>query len=68
MEARRKADRIFALCSLPPSIDAEKNPQQATSGKSQSFAEAVRLPDTPLPRKLREAENSRSLDDSEFLV
>jgi len=57
-----KVDHFFALCNLPPSADTGKNNLLFLSGtgKSRSFAEAVTVPDTQLPRKLAEAKNSYS--------
>lgn len=52
-----KVDRFFALCNLPPFAGTGKNnpPFFSGTGKSRSFAEAVRLPDAQLLRKLAEA-------------
>lgn len=57
-----KVDHFFALCNLPPSADTGKNNPLFLSGtgKSRSFAEAIRVPDTQFPRKLAEAENPYS--------
>lgn len=57
-----KVDHFFALCNLPPSADTGQNNPLFLSGagKSQSFAEAARVPDTQLPSKAAEAENPYS--------
>lgn len=54
-----KGGLFLCLCNLPPSADTGKNNPffLSRTGKSQSFAKAVTVPDTQLPRKLAEAEN-----------